>query len=315
MEKIDAVGELLDIRWKTHGVSMEGGLSTIYSETLAKLRAWLRATGGGAIQRLTRSPWQEESFRKMILGQLTDPKDAELFKFNDKGSTLTGPDAGWFTIGGQPLASRTRLNLYEAWNDEVNEYIKLTQQYKGTCLKYLDWALNATQAILLADHRGVGADYDLIVKDRPQTVAEALLKEQVYWVGMKTVTRLAITKQFGASDLTIIDIPVKAPKVNQVPVPGVGRGEIVQYAKTYETYDNLINDLNDLFEQMDRRVNKLKSYREIAKTDEAYHRILTDVDQEMQLYFNVELFAALYSRAASIQSAIGHYIHHNLQPA
>lgn len=310
MEKIDAVAQLIEMR-KHNTVAMEG-LATIYSETLAKLRMWLRQTGGGAIQRLKRQPWQDASFRKLVLDTLTDPDDAKLYKFNEKWNVIEGPNAGWFTIGNKPLASLYKNQLISALKDEVMEYRKYIDFTQTTCLKYLDWALNATQSILLADHRGVGADYDNLIKDRPQTVAEALKGDQVYWVGFAKPTALSVTKQFGEEVLTIVDVPVKPGKLNNVQVPGITRNEVTELATIYALYDAVVEDLNGLFEKMDRRIKSLKTYREISKVDEAYHRIMTDIDQEMQLYFNVELFSALYSRAGSIQDALGQYLYQNM---
>lgn len=313
MEKIDVLDEYLQLRFQHHGVAMEG-LSTIYHDTLAKLRAWLRSTGGGAIQRLQRAPWQEESFRRFILNDLTDPKNKDLLMFNNKWSAITGNDAGWFTIGNRAIASQSGKSLLSTWVAEAEEYSALIKTHRTVCLKYLDWAVNATQSILLAGHRDTSVDYDLLMKEKPPTVAEGLLADQFFWIGTPKSQSLAVSKKFGQQMLTIIDIPVKPPKMGDVAVPGIGLGEGEAYAKAYQAYDELVSLLNDVFEQMDRRVARLKTYREIAKVDEAYHPILTAIDQEMMLYFNVELFASMYSRAGSIQASIAHYIHQNLLP-
>ena len=310
MEKIDAVAELIELR-KHNTVSTEG-LTTIYSDALAKLRMWLRQTGGGAIQKLQRRPWQDVAFRNLVLNELTDAEDAKRYRFNDKWNNLEGPNAGWFYIGNKPIATLRHNQLISAYTDEVMQYRKYIDFLSTTCLKYLDWAMDATQAILLADHRGVGSNYDLLLKDRPETVAEALAGDQVYWIAFPKPMAPSVTKKFGEETLTIVDIPVKPDKKTTVQLPGIYREEVVLFGKLFETYEEVIKDLNGLFEKIDRRIKNLKTYREMHKVDEDYHRVFTDIDQEMQLYFNVELFSALFSRASSLQDALAQYLYQNL---
>lgn len=307
MERIDVLADYLEMRKTAPGdISME----SIYTTALKKLREWLRASGSSkAIQLLKRQPWQEEEFHKFILYDMATADAPRRLHFNDKWSIINTQDAGWFTIGGKSITHRDREALLKAFNDEIAEYNEMLTVYYPICIRYLDWALNATQSILLTQHGHTSSDYDFLSNDRPLTVAEAMDNVSRYWIGMRSPLLLTVTKKFGESELCIVDIPVKPPRTGAVPVPGILPKEISEFAKCYRRYDEFNGRVNDMFKEFDKRISRLKTYREITSIDEEYHRILTDVDQEMMLYFNVELFSALFSRAGSLQYSLAHFIY------
>jgi hypothetical protein len=307
MEKIDALREYLETRRLHVGVGME----SIAGNILAKLRAFLRSIGAGGTDPLPKAPWTTKEFREFILGDLLTEEGARRHTFSNKPVIIKGYDAGWFTIGGKPVATHKQA-YYSILSDEHAEYKNLVLTKKDTCIKYLDWAYRITQTLILNDHRGVPSDYDILGEARPQTVAEALVGDTAYWLGYPRPLPLAFSKPFDDAMLTVIDILVKPPKVAQVTLPGPLPIDITRYAQVYREFDDLITLLNELFEQFDTKVGKLKTYRELSRSDEGYHRMLTDIDQEMMMYFNIELFSALYSRAGSLQAAIAHYLYEAL---
>lgn len=308
MDKIDILGEYIEYREFNHSPSFEASAGTVYTNTLAKLRAWLRSSGAVAAQVLGKKPWQDPAFKTFIQEGLTGD-----FKLNDKMTVIEGNNAGWFLIGTAPIGSRSRASLIESWELELEDYTFLMDKYYPICITYLDWALNATQAILLKEHINTPANYDQLVKDRPETVAEALKNTSMFWLGMQRAMMLSTSKTFGQNPLTIIDIPVTPRKTGKVPVPGIFPRELDSYSTLYNRYGECVDKLNVMFVEFDKRINRLKSYREIVSVNEEYHRIFTDIDQEMMLYFNIELFSALYSRAGSIQDAIAQYLFVNIE--
>lgn len=222
------------------------------------------------------------------------------FSFLEKASYVNISQKFQLPIGSWLTSINGELSydeLIKFLSHEVSSYNTILLTLGPAVKDYLQWAIQTTKALDTID-------LDAALKARPKTMVERMIGVTVFWLGMRAPKPIYVSEPFRGDVLTTFRIPYRADHgmSNRLLQLDYARArELVVFASKL---NNVAERAEDLFTVFQAASKELKSFRELARSDQPDHPLYQFLDSEMMGPFNYEVFFAIFSRARGIANEL-----------
>ncbi len=272
-----------------HVVSMEGRLEEIFGE--------FKLPDEYTVRKLPMAPWN-------------DPANMEKFsEINLKNQTFKGPvdnnhsvHPAWLVVSGSSIESM----VDEFLNREFNMYTVLSSIAYDRSMRYLEWAGRVTSML-------AKVNMDEALTSRPQTVAEHLAKSTVRLLGMKTSRVIVEAKPFRDDMLVVLKVPVRPDSNAPISIGSMTSEKAIILCRWADKFDQFADQLEKIFDELEEKMGRLLSFRELAGGVDEPHPLIKYLDREMMRPYNTALHAALFYRSRDLADYLRMVVYSNFK--
>lgn len=236
---------------------------------------------------LSSGPWNDPS--KVI--KLT-PEFLKRARYKDVDVSFQTPVGSWLWQAGQPLTFEQVIVSLDA---ELLTYVNLMNTAWPIIREYTRWAVRVTNSIETVN-------LDEQMSCRPKTVAEVFSNLEIGFIGMEGRRPLTVSVPFKDDVLTTLRIQQRPDHKAYNYMLQLDADKAIKLFDMINQFDRLASGIDDKFVYFSKTVERLKSFRELARTDEPDHPIYKFLDREMMGVFNHDLHCAMFNRATSISN-------------
>jgi len=272
-----------------HTVSMESGLSEIFGE--------FKLPDEYTVRKLPRASWNDPA----NMDKFTDVSlNEQAFKDPSNGSPTVHP--AWLVVCGSSIDSMTD----EFLNREFNMYTVLSSIAYDRSMRYLEWAGRVTSMLAKISMNDA-------LSSRPQTVAEHLAKSTVRLLGMKSSRVIVEAKSFRDEMLVVLKVPVRPDTNMPIPIGSMTAEKAIIFCRWADKFDEFADRLEKIFDDLEERMGKLLSFRELAGGVDDPHPLIKYLDREMMYPYNTALHAALFYRSRDLADYLRMVVYSNFK--
>lgn len=247
-------------------------------------------------QSIPKGPWNEpEANKKYAVGFLQNARYRLI-----EGQFQT-PVGSWLWQAGKAL---TFEECVTSLRTEMMVYRNLLNIAWPLVRSYLRWAIHVTDRIESANL------HDALF-ERPKTLAEAFSGLSLCLLGMERERPLTTSVPLKEDVLTTLRIQQRGDLGAYNYLLQLNPEKAITFLEFANGLDAIADEIDTKFIYFEKVSERLKSFRELVRTDEPDHSIYKYLDSEMVRPFNSELYCAIFNRARSIANHLRMQIYCN----
>lgn len=233
---------------------------------------------------IPRAPWNDPKNKEWFTPESLDKRE-----FLTQVSTSPVPVSGWLSVQGVQIAQMMDQFL----DVELNTYRALSNIAFESGMRYLEWAQRITVNLDKLNP-------DEVLRNRPKSPAEKLGPTSVRLLGMRNQVPLVETVPFRGDTLSMFKVPVR-PEINSRTERFLVTPELAKLMCSYaDKFDQFADGLDAYFLALNGKIEKLKTFRELAGADDKPHDLVRFLDAEMMVPYITGLHQALFYRARDL---------------